>query len=284
MNKKFLNLKLDVIFRNLFGNEKNEDVIRSFIADLLEIPAETIWHISVSSADLSPEFMGSNLVLNINGDIINIELQINKTADFKTKALYEWSKLYTNGINENCGLATFKKTICINIINFNIFDCKEYHSSYKVMERERREVLTDKFGIHFFELKKVEQSKENKPMEDWLRLISAETEEEIMAIQQTTSNPEVKKAIEILEQISADEQIRKEAYQLEKALLEKSSALKSAKQDGIEEGKMQSKVEIVNNLVSDMDFDLESALKAANITMEQYNKYKEEHKTALMRE
>ena len=47
-------------------------------------------------------------------------------------------------------------------------------------------------------------------MEDWLRLIGAETEEEIVSIQQTTSNPEVKKAIKILEQISADEQIRKE--------------------------------------------------------------------------
>lgn len=201
---------------------------------------------------------------------INIELQINKTADFKTKALYEWSKLYTNGINENWEFSLFKKTICINILNFNIFDCEEYHSSYKVMERERRELLTNKFGIHFFELKKVRQSAENKPMEDWLRLIGAETEEEIVSIQQTTSNPEVKKAIKILEQISADEQIRKEAYQLEKTLLEKSSALKSAKQ----EGSLKKAVEIVDNLVSNMGFDLESALKAANITEEQYNEYK----------
>ena len=43
---------------------------------------------------------------------------------------------------------------------------------------------------------------------------------------------------------------------------------------GIEEGKIRGKAEIVDNLVSNMGFDLESALKAANITEEQYNEYK----------
>ena len=44
--------------------------------------------------------------------------------------------------------------------------------------------------------------------------------------------------------------------------------------EGIEEGKIRGKAEIVDNLVSNMGFDLESALKAANITEEQYNEYK----------
>ena len=37
---------------------------------------------------------------------------------------------------------------------------------------------------------------------------------------------------------------------------------------------MRGNAEIVDNLVSNMGFDLESALKAANITEEQYNEYK----------
>ena len=37
---------------------------------------------------------------------------------------------------------------------------------------------------------------------------------------------------------------------------------------------MRGKAEIVDNLVSNMGFDLESALKAANITEEQYNESK----------
>ena len=58
----------------------------------------------------------------------------------------------------------------------------------------------------------------------------------------------------------------------------KSIGIEEGKSIGIEEGKIRGKVEIVDNLVSNMGFDLESALKAVNITEEQYKKYKTEYK------
>ena len=35
---KIVKLKLDIIFKRIFGNEKNEDIIAAFVSDLLEIP------------------------------------------------------------------------------------------------------------------------------------------------------------------------------------------------------------------------------------------------------
>ena len=60
-----------------------------------------------------------------------------------------------------------------------MFDCPEYHSHFAVMEMNRHELLTDKCGIHFFELKKIgkKADKENRK-ELWLQLINAETKEE----------------------------------------------------------------------------------------------------------
>ena len=55
-------------------------------------------------------------------------------------------------------------------------------------------------------------------MEDWLSLIDAETESDLMAIQQNTSIPEVRDTIVMLRQLSADENIRREAYYREKRL------------------------------------------------------------------
>ena len=86
------------------------------------------------------------------------------------------------------------------------------------MENVRHEILTDKFSIHFFELKKVGKNRKRKPMEDWLSLIDAETESDLMAIQQNTSIPEVRDTIVMLRQLSADENIRREAYYREKRL------------------------------------------------------------------
>ena len=55
---------------------------------------------------------------------------------------------------------------------------------------------------------------------------------------------------------------------------DRSIGIEEGKSIGIEEGSLKKAVEIVDNLVSNMGFDLESALKAANITEEQYNEYK----------
>lgn len=44
---------------------------------------------------------------------------------------------------------------CIIVMGFNFLDCKEYHSSYSVIENDRHDRLTDKPSIHIFELSKV---------------------------------------------------------------------------------------------------------------------------------
>ena len=103
-------------------------------------------------------------------------------------------------------------------------------------EKERDEVMTDKLAIHFFELKKVGKYKRNKRMEDWLTLINAETEGDLMALQQNTSIPEIQKTIVILREMSADEKIREEARRREKRLHDEATALNHARKEGIEEG------------------------------------------------
>ena len=82
-----------------------------------------------------------------------------------------------------------------------------YKAGFKVLETERHEVLTEKFAIHFFELKKLSKFKKNRRMEDWLNLINAETEGDLMAIQQTKQIPEVKDTIVMLRRLSADERV-----------------------------------------------------------------------------
>ena len=80
-------------------------------------------------------------------------------------------------------------------------------------------------------LKKLGKFKKNRRMEDWLNLINAETEGDLMAIQQTTQIPEVKDTIVMLRQLSADEQVRMEAHYREKRLHDEATALGSARRE-----------------------------------------------------
>ena len=74
------------------------------------------------------------------------------------------------------------------------------------------------------------------PMEDWLDLINAETEEDLMAHGEATQIPEIKKAIVELRRMSASEKIRQEAEYREKMLHDEASALSGARMEGIAEG------------------------------------------------
>ena len=124
-----------------------------------------------------------------------------------------------------------------------MFDCSEFHSHFKIMEKNRHEVLTDKFGIHFFELKKIgKQPNKNNPMELWLQLINAETEEELSMLENTNVK-EINNAIFILRKLNADENMRYLAEMREKALHDEVSAINSAEKDGIEKGRKEGKAE-----------------------------------------
>lgn len=234
---KIVKLKLDIIFKRIFGDEKNEDIIAAFISSLLEIPRESIGKISIENVELTPEQLGQkfsrlDLKMDIDGRTVNIELQIQNEDDFNDRTLFYWARLYSESLKESEPYSKLKRTICINIINFNHFTCPDYHSQFKVLETERYEVLTDKFSIHFFELKKIKSAAKNKPMEDWLNLINAETEGDLMDIQKSTTIPEVQKTIVLLKNLSADEKIRQEAFYREKALHDEASAIEGAKQAG----------------------------------------------------
>lgn len=239
MNKdeKIVKLKLDIIFKRVFGNAKNERIIAAFISDLLDIPRESIKSIIINNVELAPEyyyqkFSRLDLKLNVDGRIVNIEMQVNSEPDFKDRTLFYWSKLFSDELCSGEEYATLKQTICVNIINFNLFDCEGYHSYFRVLENERNELLSDKFAIHFFELRKVNNMRKNKRVEDWLRLIDAETEDDLMAIQESTSIAEVKETIVVLRQLNADEKVREEAYNREKQLHDEASAINSAKREG----------------------------------------------------
>ena len=252
MNKdnKIVKLKLDIIFKRVFGSEKNEKIIAAFISDLLDIPRKSIKNIYINNVELTPEYLDQkfsrlDLKLDVDGKIVNIEMQVNNEGFFKERTLFYWSKLYSEELSAGDEYGELRKTICINIINFNLFGCDDYHSHFRVLESSRNELLTDKFAIHFFELKKLKRSGKNKRMEDWLNLINAETEDDLMAIQQNTDIdiPEVKETIVMLRQLSADEKVRQEAYYREKRLHDEATALGTARREGIAEGRAEGRAE-----------------------------------------
>jgi len=272
---KIIKLKLDIIFKRIFGDARNDEIIRAFIEDLLEMKRGTIQEIIIENVELPPEeldrkFSRLDLKMKVDNQIINIEMQVKAEDDYGDRTLYYWAKIFSSELSSGDEYGDLRKTICINIINFKLFDCKEYHSQFQALEKKRHEMLSDKFDIHFFELKKIKKSPQNKPMEDWLNLINAETEGELMDVETSTQIQEVKKAVVVLRELNADEKVRKEAYYREKRLHDEATALGHARREGEAVGMKKGTILTLAGLVKDGILTVADAAKRVNMSVSEF--------------
>ena len=253
MGRNIVKAKLDIIFKRLFADERNSDILHAFISDILDIPYESINEIIIQSPELVPygadeKFGRLDLKLLINNKLVNVEMQINNDGFYEDRSIYYWARLFTSDLKEGESYGLLKQCISINIINFNMFNCDDFHSVFFMMEKNRHEKLSDKCAIHFFELKKINKKPNlNNKKELWMQLINAESEEELEMLIDTKV-PAIQKAARVIIDMSNDNKIREEAFMREKALHDKATALQTAKEKGIAEGIEKGRSEIIDKL------------------------------------
>jgi len=176
----------DILFKMLFT--QYQDLLKKLVAELLGIQYKDITEFKVTSPELTPEFVGEkfckiDINMVVNGQKVNLEVQVNDEGNFPERSLFYWARMFSSALEEGGKYAALPRTITINIIDFFLFDCDEFHSEFEILEVKRRERLTDKFVKHFFELKKLPPLEEIDNGRDlWLKLFKAETEEELAKI------------------------------------------------------------------------------------------------------
>ncbi len=239
MARDVVSAKLDIIFKKIFT--ENVDMLQSFLADILDIPYDDIQDIIVAKQELTPEtvdgkFSRLDLNLKVADKLINVEIQLKGDNDYRDRTLFYWAKLYTSELKSGETYGQLKKTICINIINFNMFDRSDYHTEIVSSIKDTGEIFSDKFSIHFFELKKVgKEVNPNNRRELWMQFLNADSEEDFEVLKQTNV-PIMNKAVNIIYDLSEDTKIREMARLREKALHDEASALANAENKGIEKG------------------------------------------------
>ena len=216
-------------------------MLHSFVSSMLDIPSESISEIKITNPELPPETVSgkfSRLDLNMRVDdrLVNVEIQVKNDNDYRDRTLFYWAKLYSSELKSGEDYSELKQTITINIINFNMFGGDDYHTEVAAMIKGTDEVFSDKFAIHFFELKKVGKKPDpHNSRELWLQFINADSEEDFDMIDRTNV-PIMQKAVHVIYDMSEDTRIREIARLREKALHDEASALKSAKNEGIAQG------------------------------------------------
>lgn len=261
MGRNIVKAKLDVIFKRMFADEKNSDLLHTFISDILDIPYDSITSIQIQNPELVPDsidekFSRLDLKAKINDMLINVEIQLSNDGFYNDRCLYNWARLFTSELKKGEAYGLLNRSVAINITNFNMFDCGSFHSSFSIWEDNRHECLSDKCAIHFFELKKIKKKPNvNDRKELWMQLINAESEEELEMLN-NTNVPAIKKAVKVIYDMSSDAKIREEARMREKALHDRATALYTAtekgRQQGIQQGIQQGRQEGIQEIIAKM--------------------------------
>ena len=279
MGKRFIKCKTDVVFKKLFT--ENLDILQGFLADILGVPYESIKNIKVENSENVPDspdgkFSRFDLKLTVDNVLVNVEIQILNYGDFPERIVLYWSQRYSRQLKKGEEYSTLKKTISINIVDFNLFEKDGYASEYAIMDVETGHILTDKLGIYFFELPKVKKSAENNTDDrkcEWMQLIDVESEEELNMLAQKVQTEPLKKAVYTIRHYNADEKFRMIAEAREEQQRSERSAktfwTNEGRREGLKEGHKEGLKEGLNKGKNDTIVSAVLTMKKNGLDAEQ---------------
>lgn len=272
-----LNPKVDFAFKKLFGSEENKDILIAFINSIID-ENEQIKDIELKNPyNIADYRKGKMTILDIKAvddkDIwYDIEMQISQQDFFDERALYYWSKVYSSQIESGEDYEKLRKTISINILDFNYLKEEDFHNEFKIFNTKTLKEFSNMFEMHFIELNKF--NKEYKDLKTsldrWIAFLSRAYELDKDSIpHELAKDKEVKKAIEKLDIMYLSKEER-EIYEDDlKALMDYRAQIKTAERNGriegkkegikegiekgIEKGKIQQKVDIAKKLLDILD-------------------------------
>ena len=250
MSKLQYTFKTDTLFKMLFV--KHQDLLEKLVAALLGIPLESIEQFTVRNPEMPPEVLGDkfcrlDINMIVNNQRIDLEVQIANEGDYPERVMLYWAREFSTALPAGQSYSMLPRTIIISIIDFNLFDCEEFHSFFQPLEATRHTLLSDKMGFHFFELRKLpDDVNEKDALLLWLSLFRAETEEDLEKIK-SMEVPEMEQAINAYYTITASPEFREIERLREKARHDEAQALYHAEQKGAS----KRNIEIAKTMIAD---------------------------------
>jgi predicted transposase/invertase (TIGR01784 family) len=165
---KFVDIKNDVAFRKIFGNENRKEVLISFLnAVLLLQENHKIVNVDILTPYQLPDLKGGKVTIvdvkakDQNDKTYIVEMQVAEVDGFDKRVLYYASKSYSAQIERGDQYENLNPTYFIGILDFEVTKNPSYINRHKIIDTETNENYLKDIEFNFIELPKFNK-KENE--------------------------------------------------------------------------------------------------------------------------
>lgn len=145
-NNFIMKPKVDFCFKELMSDAQ---VRRGFIAALLNLKPEEIVSTELLPTHLNRRYSEDkegilDVRVQLNGNIqIDMEMQVIMFTYWAERSLFYLSKMYAGQLEKGQDYDMLQKCIHVGILDFELFDSKEFYSQFHMWEDSRNCTLTN---------------------------------------------------------------------------------------------------------------------------------------------
>ena len=251
---ELLKLKNDYTFKRVFGYTGNEEITKGLLNAILkeEVTEVNLNCNTILERDLYDDKLGIlDIRAKVNNTVdINIEMQLVDEKNIEKRVVFYLSKMYAHNLKRSHNYSELNKCISILFIDFELDKLKEipkYLTKWNIREETYGKIkLTEVLELYIINLSKIDKYSENKILDTWVKFISNSEEFDM-----ENADESIKKAKEVLDEISEDEHEQYLAHLREKYIFEIQGIEEAGFDKGLAKGlaeKKQSLEEIAKKL------------------------------------
>lgn len=248
---KYLNPKADLTFKRIFG--EHPDLVKSLLNALLPLKKEEeIVEIEYLPSEIVPDNpLRKYSIVDVRcrdkqGRQFLVEMQMLWSPEFYQRILFNASKAYVRQLEAGQGYELLQPVYSLNLVN-EVFEPKldGYYHHYALVHVEHSNKIIEGLQLIFLELPKFNPHTftEKKMQVLWLRFLTEINENTRKAPDELLLDPEIKKALTILEESAfTDGELYEYEHFWDGISVEK-TLYNSGVRKGLAEGKAEGKAE-----------------------------------------
>lgn len=177
---KFADVKNDVAFRKIFGNQKKSIVLVSFLNAVLDLEGlNRITKVTILNPYLLPRLKGEKAsIIDVRatdqrGRQFIVEMQVADKKGFKKRVQFYTARDYSMQIETGEDYPKLRATYFVGILNFGIGFGTEYFAKHYTIEEETAQNVLDDIQYRFIQLTKFKKklNELSTPIDKWTYFI-----------------------------------------------------------------------------------------------------------------